>query len=122
MVTLALAQVLRVAVPAESRIEVEAMIQNKDVGFVHESDPAEVKIDTFNSTKYGLLRGKVLSVSADSIQRDKPPGQAAAAEKTAGSSSRTSEPAGQELLYASCSTRRRSRSRTGWSTSRPAWR
>ena len=94
------AQALMVVVPADTRLEIEAMVPNKDVGFVREGNPAEIKIDTFNFTKYGLLSGKVLSVSADSIQRDKPASQVAAAEKTTGSSTRTSEPAGQELLYA----------------------
>jgi hemolysin D len=93
------AQALMVVVPADSRIEIEAMIQNKDIGFVHDGDPAEVKIDTFNFTKYGLLRGTVLSVSADSISRDKPPGQSSP-DKTANAGAHTSEPAGQELLYA----------------------
>ena len=94
------AQALMVVVPAGSPIEIEAMIQNKDVGFVHEDDAAEIKIDTFNFTKYGLLHGKVLSVSGDSIQREKPPAQVNASEKAGGAAARTSEPPGQELLYA----------------------
>jgi hemolysin D len=93
------AQALMVVVPTDSHVEIEAMIQNKDVGFVHDNDPVEIKIDTFNFTKYGLLHGKVLSVSADSITRDKPPGQGNA-DRTANPSARTSEPAGQELVYA----------------------
>ena len=94
------AQALMMVVPAGSPIEIEAMIQNKDVGFVHEDDDAEIKIDTFNFTKYGLLHGKVLSISGDSIQRDKPPAtQQAGGSKTSGSQDRTSEPAGQELVY-----------------------
>jgi hemolysin D len=92
------AQALMVVVPTASHIEIEAMVRNQDIGFVHEGDEAEVKIDTFNFTKYGLLHGKVLSVSADSIQRDKPPGQLA--DKTSSQGARSSEPAGQELLYA----------------------
>ena len=94
------AQALMVVVPAGSPIEIEAMIQNKDVGFVHQDDAAEIKIDTFNFTKYGLLHGKVLSVSGDSIQREKPPAQVNASEKAGGAAARTSEPPGQELLYA----------------------
>jgi hemolysin D len=94
------AQALMMVVPAGSPIEIEAMIQNKDVGFVHEDDDAEIKIDTFNFTKYGLLHGKVLSISGDSIQRDKPSAaQQAGGSKTSGSQDRTSEPAGQELVY-----------------------
>ena len=99
------AQQLMVVVPAESHLEIEAMVQNKDIGFVHEGDAAEIKIDTFNFTRYGLLHGKVLSISADAIARDKPPTQndGAASDKDArnnSTSSRSSEPAGQELLYA----------------------
>jgi len=97
------AQQLMVVVPAESHREIEAMVQNRDIGFVHEGDAAEIKIDTFSFTKYGLLHGKVLSISADAIQRDKPPteGAGAASDKDArnNSTSRTSEPSGQELLY-----------------------
>jgi hemolysin D len=94
------AQALMVVVPAGSPIEIEAMIQNKDVGFVHDGDDAEIKIDTFNFTKYGLLHGKVLGVSGDSIQRDKPAGAQNAADKPSNTGARTSEPAGQELVYA----------------------
>lgn len=93
------AQALMVIVPADSRIEVEAMILNKDIGFVHDDDLVEIKIDTFNFTKYGLLRGKVLSVSADSIIRDKPTGPSNA-DRSTNPGARTSEPAGQELVYA----------------------
>ena len=95
------AQALMVVVPAGSPLEIEAMIQNRDVGFVHDGDDAEIKIDTFNFTKYGLLHGKVLNLSGDSIQRDKPAGaQQNGANKPGGSQDRTSEPAGQELVYA----------------------
>ena len=97
------AQPVLVIVPADSRIEIEAMVQNRDIGFIHDGDAAEVKIDTFNFTKYGLLHGTVVSVSGDAIQRDKPQGSDAngtSASDKAGASSHTSEPAGQELLYA----------------------
>jgi hemolysin D len=94
------AQNLMLVVPAGSPIEIEAMIQNKDVGFVHDDDVAEIKIDTFNFTKYGLLQGRVLNVSGDSIQRDKPAAaQQSGGSKTGGSQDRSSEPAGQELVY-----------------------
>src|SRR5262249_46794647 len=95
------AQALMVVVPAGSPLEIEAMIQNKDVGFVHDGDDAELKVDTFNFTKYGLLHGKVLNGSGDSIQRDKSPAaaQQSSGSKTSGSQDRSSEPAGQELVY-----------------------
>jgi hemolysin D len=94
------AQALLVVVPSDAHVEVEAMVLNNDIGFVHEGDPAEIKVDTFNFTKYGLLHGKVVSVSQDAIQRDKPQGQQADSQRQSGQTARTSEPPGQELLYA----------------------
>ena len=45
------AQPLMVLVPDDSPIEVEAMVSNKDIGFVHEGQDAIVEIETFNFTK-----------------------------------------------------------------------
>ena len=72
------AQPLLVIVPADSHLEIEAMVPNRDIGFVHAGQDAEIKIDTFNFTRYGLLHGKVLSVSQDAITRDKPQDKARA--------------------------------------------
>jgi hemolysin D len=36
--------------------------------WVHAGEEAEIKIDTFNFTRYGLLHGKVESVSQDAIR------------------------------------------------------
>jgi hemolysin D len=90
------AQTLLVLVPQESQLEVEAMVSNHDIGFVHEGQSAEIKVDTFNFTRYGLLHGTVLSVSHDAITRDKqqPNGRPPGADEP------TSEPKGQELNYA----------------------
>lgn len=92
------AQTLMVVVPAESKLEIEAMVANKDIGFVREGNKAEIKVDTFNFTKYGLLHGRVMSVSRDAVARDRPTSQGANAQKPSDLAS-TSEPAGQELLY-----------------------
>jgi hemolysin D len=92
------AQQLMVIVPADSRLEAEAMISNRDIGFVSAGQVAEVKIDTFNFTRYGLLQGRVVSVSQDAIIREKPNAKAGAP-KSGGALSDTSEPEGQELLY-----------------------
>jgi hemolysin D len=93
------AQQLMMIVPIESHLEAEAMVSNRDIGFVRPDEAAEVKIDTFNFTRYGLLHGKVVSVSQDAIVRDKP-AEKAGAQKTDGAPSDSSEPDGQELLYA----------------------
>jgi hemolysin D len=92
------AQALMLVVPAESRLEIEAMISNRDIGFVEVGQGAAIKIDTFNFTRYGLLQGKVITVSQDAITRDKPQDKAGDAARGAEASS--SEPKGQELVYA----------------------
>ena len=62
------AQELMKVVPADAGMEVEALLQNKDVGFVREGQSAQVKIDTFNFTKYGLIDAKVLDISNDAVE------------------------------------------------------
>jgi hemolysin D len=64
------AQPLLVVVPAGSRLEIEAMVSNRDIGFVQLGQEAEIKVQTFNFTRYGLLRGQVLTVSPDAVGRD----------------------------------------------------
>src|SRR5262249_8336814 len=65
------AQSLLMVVPSDSHLEIEAMVSNRDIGFVHAGQGAEIKIDTFNFTRYGLLHGEVLSVSHDAVIRDR---------------------------------------------------
>jgi hemolysin D len=77
------------------------MVPNRDIGFVHPGESAEIKVDTFNFTRYGLLHGKVLSVSQDAITRDRPQDKSGAAAQATGDGADTSsEPKGQELVYA----------------------
>ena len=79
------AQTLLAIVPADNRLEIEAMVPNRDIGFVHAGQDVEIKVETFDFTRYGILHGKVLSVSQDAVTRDDPqnpqsaPAQAAAA-------------------------------------------
>ncbi|WP_158895382.1 MULTISPECIES: HlyD family type I secretion periplasmic adaptor subunit [unclassified Pseudomonas] len=65
------AQQLMVVVPKDQQVEVEAMLENKDIGFVHPGQPVTVKVETFTYTKYGTLEGTVTSVSSDAIEDDK---------------------------------------------------
>jgi hemolysin D len=92
------AQALAVVVPFESRLEIEAMVSNRDIGFVSEGQEAQVKIDTFTFTRYGLLKGRVLSISGDAIPRNKPP-EGSPADAARGADVASSEPKGQELVY-----------------------
>jgi len=65
------AQPLMKIVPKEETIEVEAMIENKDVGFVEEGQRASVKIDAYEYTKYGVIPAHVVHVSQDAIKDEK---------------------------------------------------
>ncbi len=65
------AQELLIVVPQDHPVEVEAQIENKDVGFVKEGQPAEIKVETFPFTLYGTIPGAVLTVSDDAIPLDR---------------------------------------------------
>jgi hemolysin D len=93
-----LAQNLLVVVPIESHLEIEAMVQNRDIGFVRANQDAEIKVDAFDFNRYGLINGKVVSVSPDAITRDKPADKAGTDQRNA--DEETSEPSNQELVYA----------------------
>lgn len=65
------AQPLMVIVPKENVLEVEALLPNKDIGFVNPGQTAEIKVETFPYTRYGTLHGTVTQVSSDAIQDEK---------------------------------------------------
>jgi hemolysin D len=56
-----------VIVPGADRLEVEAWIENKDIGFVRVGQAAEVKVETFLFTRFGSLTGRVTTVSGDAV-------------------------------------------------------
>lgn len=65
------AQPLMQIVPTQGIVEVEAFLENKDVGFVQEGQDAQVKIDAFEYTKYGTVPAHVTHVSRDAIDDEK---------------------------------------------------
>ncbi|NWG32638.1 MAG: HlyD family type I secretion periplasmic adaptor subunit [Rhodocyclaceae bacterium] len=65
------AQPLMMVVPKDSPIEIEAFVENKDIGFVNPGQDAVVKIETFPFTKYGTIKAKVVSVSSDAVNDEK---------------------------------------------------
>jgi hemolysin D len=65
------AQTLLVISPSDYQAEIEAILENKDVGFVKAGQRAEVKIETFPFTRYGTLAGTVTFVSSDSVPDEK---------------------------------------------------
>ncbi|MCA1323594.1 HlyD family type I secretion periplasmic adaptor subunit [Herbaspirillum sp. alder98] len=65
------AQPLMLIVPRQGGVEVEAFLENKDVGFVQEGQAAMIKVDAFEYTKYGVVPAVVTNVSRDAIQDEK---------------------------------------------------
>jgi membrane fusion protein, hemolysin D len=65
------AETLMVLVPDDSKLEVEAMLPNRDAGFVHAGQSAEIKVEAFTYTRYGLVHGQVRSVSRDALRKER---------------------------------------------------
>ena len=61
------AQELMVLVPQGQDLEIEAWVNNKDVAFVAEGQPAEIKVETLPFTRYGLIDGQIKHISTDAL-------------------------------------------------------
>ncbi len=68
------AQALLTIVPDDAPLLVEASLKNQDSGFVHVGQEAEVKIGAFDFTRFGAIKGQVVSISRDVV--DLAPSQA----------------------------------------------
>jgi hemolysin D len=64
------AQPLMVIVPDGSEVEVEAQVLNKDIGFVREGQAVRVKLEAYPFTDYGLVEGRVETISRDAVQQE----------------------------------------------------
>ena len=93
------AQALLVVVPSDSHLEIEAMVSNRDIGFVHAGQQAQIKVDAFNFNRYGLIEGKVLSISPDAISRDRAGDKNKSDQDARRRKCNSSEPTNQELVY-----------------------
>lgn len=63
------AQALLTVVPDDVRLEVEAWISNKDIGFVQVGQRAEIKVETFNFQKFGTIDALVAEISPDAAKQ-----------------------------------------------------
>ena len=61
------AQTLMQIVPEEASLEFEVYADNKDIGFIKNGQTAEVKVETFNFQKFGMVDATVTEVSADAV-------------------------------------------------------
>jgi membrane fusion protein, hemolysin D len=96
-------QSLMTIVPPDVDLEVEAMILNKDVGFVRAGQPAVIKVEAFPFTRYGTIDGTVSKISPDAVDLRNAPNlseaSAAVRPQSGGSSSSGSGQGGPELAF-----------------------
>ena len=62
------AQPLMQIVPEDVSLEFEVYADNKDIGFIKIGQEAEVKVETFNFQKFGMVKANVTDISADSVE------------------------------------------------------
>ena len=61
------AQPLMEIVPEDATLQVEAWVQNKDIGFVQIGQQAEVKVETFSFQKFGTINGTIAEISPNAV-------------------------------------------------------
>lgn len=64
------AQELMRIVPQADALQVQAFVQNKDIGFVEAGQDVSIKIDTFPFTKYGFIQGSIKTLSNDAVEHE----------------------------------------------------
>jgi hemolysin D len=88
------AEPLVAVVPDDGPLDLEVMVPNREIGFVHVGQNAEVKVETLEFTHYGLLHGTVMSISRDAVASDplrQGPSQAPSADHSANASTDRSQ-------------------------------
>jgi len=63
--------VLMRIVPEDQPLEVEAKILNRDIGFAHEGQEVDVKLQAFDFTRYGAIPGVIRKISSTSVRDEK---------------------------------------------------
>ncbi len=54
-------------VPQDSKLEIEAYVLNRDIGFVSVGQQAVVKVELFPFTRYGSIKARVTHIAKDAI-------------------------------------------------------
>ena len=65
------AQKLMTLIPKDAPMQVKAIVENKDIGFIKKGMEAVIKIDTFDYQKYGFFKAKVEKISPNAIEDKK---------------------------------------------------
>ncbi len=62
---------LMVVVPNDGELIVDAMVPNKDAGFIRAGQAVEVKLEAYPFTRYGVVDGVVEHIGRDAVQTEK---------------------------------------------------
>uniref|UniRef100_B0SXS6 Membrane fusion protein (MFP) family protein n=1 Tax=Caulobacter sp. (strain K31) TaxID=366602 RepID=B0SXS6_CAUSK len=62
---------LMVLVPKGGELIIEARVQNRDAGFVHEGQSVEIKLEAYPFTRYGVVHGVIEHIGRDAVQDEK---------------------------------------------------
>jgi hemolysin D len=62
------AEKLMQVVPKDGGLQFEVWCLNRDIGFLHEGQRAEIKVETFNFQKYGTLDALVEMVATEAVE------------------------------------------------------
>lgn len=92
-------QTLMTIVPDDAAIEVEALVQNKDIGFVEVGQRVTVKIEAFPYTRYGTVDGTVSLISRDGVDEKAAGNLSDAAGVTRPQVSQAGSASGQSLVF-----------------------
>ena len=65
--------IMMTLVPKDEKLRAEVWVKNDDIGFVRKALPVKVKLATFTFQKYGMVRGEVAHVGADSSDQSAAP-------------------------------------------------
>ncbi|HQP41600.1 MAG TPA: HlyD family type I secretion periplasmic adaptor subunit, partial [Smithella sp.] len=71
-------------VPEGTPLEVNAIVMNKDIGYVKEGQSCVVKVDTYDFQKYGTIEGKVEIINPYSMEEKENKGTNKSAENESG--------------------------------------
>lgn len=64
---------LMIIVPLDEQLLIEARISPRDIAYIHPDQSATVKVTAYDYAIYGSLKGKVVSISPDTIQDEVKP-------------------------------------------------
>ena len=65
------AEKLLTIIPKDAPMQLKAIVENRDIGFVKDGMKAVIKVDTFDYQKYGFIDAVVEKISPNAIKDEK---------------------------------------------------